>query len=742
MNKARLAYYVVRYLGPGWVWQRARIAMEQRRGTQRRVFAPRPWEAIALAEVCKPGTPVDADGYAAFKREQSTPFLFPLGAPPQLPAYVTTLPAAEAGWRTPPLDERIALGARDRAVYFFQLAPDAPVDWHASPITGGRAPADRDWHAIADFDPKQGDIRTLWEPGRAGWALDFARAAAREPARRAELAAHYWRWVESWMSACQPWKGVQWKCGQESAVRFIALAVSFWALHERDWPAARWETFARIAWATGYRIAHHIHYAVSQGNNHALSEATGLLLISQLFPEFRESSEWRRTARKVLESQLRRQIASDGSYMQHSLNYQRVAVQISTLALRLFERAAEPLPRDVYERVGRCGEFLFQMTDPKTGRAPNYGHNDGAWALPLDECDFRDFRGAVQAAHWLAKRERRLAPGPWDEDLYWLFAGEAEQLESDAVRADETTRRPPPQSMMFTDGGYHTIRRGETWLMTRAQHYTQRPFCCDNLHVDLWWRGLNIARDCGTWRYFAPDVPETESYFKGVRAHNCVQIDNAEPMEAVSRFMYFPWSSAGLAMPRDLAANTLELVGRDYVRAPWGVTLRRTIVAIDDAHWLVVDDILGGGRHRATLRWHLLDAPLVEAANLRQTTLETASGAYSVTLAASIDDAPAPAIIRGVDGTGAVQGWESEYYGERRPIPVIEWSVRTDLPLRLLTVLGPGSPATVVWDAVDDNVETWRVTCPDSQGAWSVQLSAPTIVGRVHLATIKDEHGV
>jgi len=32
---------------------------------------------------------------------------------------------------------------------------------------------------------------------------------------------------------------------------------------------------------------------------------------------------------------------------------------------------------------------------------------------------------------------------------------------------------------------------------------TRRPFQSDQLHVDLWWHGLNLARDAGTYLYTA-----------------------------------------------------------------------------------------------------------------------------------------------------------------------------------------------------------------------------------------------
>ena len=101
-----------------------------------------------------------------------------------------------------------------------------------------------------------------------------------------------------------------------------------------------------------------------------------------------------------------------------------------------------------------------------------------------------------------------------------------------------------PESRAFDAGGYYTLRRRESWAMIRCHTYRDRPAHCDQLHVDLWWRGLSILQDCGTYRYYVPGRPDVEYYFKSCRAHNNVEIDGQNPLELASRFMWFPWPRA------------------------------------------------------------------------------------------------------------------------------------------------------------------------------------------------------
>ncbi|PYV43213.1 MAG: hypothetical protein DMG09_00935, partial [Acidobacteria bacterium] len=471
MSPFQKAYCVLRYQGPGFVATRLRIKLATMTGSLRRAFRTRPWDTMRLDDLVQPGVPTEPDGFAQYKWENQPPFFFDLGCPPVIPRSLRGLDAG----RQPRFDERLRLLRKNRSVYFFRIPSPTPIDWRTNPIDGMTGRPGVTWCDLPDYLPEQGDLRTMWEPARAAWAIDLARAHAHGLA--ADAGELFWLWFDSFVPSSPPWEGLHWKCGQESSVRLIALALGFWSL-ARD-PATmprRWVQFARLAWATGYRVAQHIHYAISQKNNHAISEAAGLLLVSHLFPEFHASPRWQALGRRVLAQELRRQIYDDGSYVQHSMNYERVMLHGAMIGLRLAELDGRPFDRDIYESIGRCGEFLFQMMDPNTGRVPNHGNNDGAYILPLSECDFTDFRPVVQTAYYLTHRERLLPAGPWDEDLLWLFGAEpgGRHDHDPAKGALSREERSPgavvaaPESRAFDAGGYYTLRRRESWAMIRC----------------------------------------------------------------------------------------------------------------------------------------------------------------------------------------------------------------------------------------------------------------------------------
>lgn len=716
MGPFRKACSILRYVGPRVVWLRVGVYLSKALGLTRRTFRPRPWEQIELAEIARAGTPCEPEAYAEYKRAAPPPFLFPLGGPPQIPTYIREAQHE----RQPSFQERLRLLDENRCVYFFRTPSPEAINWHRNPFDDAVSDPTLAWCDVPDYLPNQGDPRMLWEPSRAAWALDCARA--RPYGFDVDAGGLFWRWVDSWMAANPPFMGFQWKCGQEASVRLIAITMAFWSL--ADDPATtpqRWVQLARLAWATGYRVAHHINYAVSQKNNHAMSEACGLLLVSQLFPEFRDSPRWEAIGRRVMTRELRRQIYADGSYLQQSMNYERVMLHGGLFALRLGEVAGRPFPRDLYDRLGRCGQFLYQMMDPETGRLPNYGPNDGAYILPLSECDFTDFRPVVQAVHYLCERRRLLPPGPWDEDLAWLFGGEA--LNSDAGTV--APELAATASTAFETGGYYTLRRPDSWAMIRCHSYRDRVTQCDMLHLDLWWRGLNVLQDCGTHKYYVPDRPDVERYFKSIAAHNTVEMDGQDPLALVSRFLWLPWSKARRRCFEVEGDTERVFEGESYAydRPPWHVLHRRTVIGLEGDAWAIVDDLLGQGEHAAVLRWHLLDAPYAADAKAATVRLDTSRGRFSI----AVGSHPSPPVrfevVRGRDEPGRVQGFASPYYGERLPIPTIEAAFRWCGVLRLVTTACPRHAAAAKLRHEADGRQRWELATGGK--TWKLELASP-----------------
>jgi hypothetical protein len=290
-------------------------------------------------------------------------------------------------------------------------------------------------------------------------------------------------------------------------------------------------------------------------------------------------------------------------------------------------------------RVASAASWLRAMVDPINGEAPNLGHNDGANLLPLTDAGYRDYRPAAQLATVLFEGASAYAgAGWWTAHLDWLGVG---------ASADNL---PPSDSVMFDDGGYAILRRGDVRAMLRYPRFRFRPAHADVLHVDLWVAGENCLRDGGSFSYAASQ--EAQNYFSGARGHNSIQFDDREQMPRVSRFLWGDWLETS-SLQRLETTDEAVTVGAAY-RDTHGATHARHLELRDGR--LTIRDTLGGFSTRAVVRWRLRP----ESWTRKGATIT--DGRHGLTVSADTQ------IVR----AEIVTGWESLYYGQKTEIPVFE----------------------------------------------------------------------
>ena len=255
-------------------------------------------------------------------------------------------------------------------------------------------------------------------------------------------------------------------CGQEAGFRLMA-----WCFALRGLAGSAASTASRearllqgIALAAE-RIEATLDYALSQRNNHGISEATALFTAGLLLDHPRAAA-WRALGRRHLEEQARTLIDDDGAFSQHSVNYQRVMLHDYAWVLRLGDSVGRTLVPRVALRVGRAADFLYQLQDETTGRLPRYGQNDGALVLPLTNSEPGDFRSVIQSVRCLAYGTRTFAPGPWDEELFWLCGAEALSAPLDA---------PARTDLEAPSGGYYTLRAPGGFAFLRCGEIPPSP---------------------------------------------------------------------------------------------------------------------------------------------------------------------------------------------------------------------------------------------------------------------------
>lgn len=551
-----------------------------------------------------------------------------------------------------------------------------PPRFNHDPVHGIDWPTGRHWTTYHQFDATLRDIKLVWEPSRFAAAFTLGRDAVRNPDGPA--APLFWEMLAAWDRQNPFGSTVAWANGQECAFRVMAWLFAAAATIEHAPPGAPQRLTELIAHSARL-IDVALDYARGQKNNHAVSEAAVLWMTGQLFPELCDAARWRDKGRAVLIEEVRRQVYSDGSYVQHSVIYHRVMLDVCLWAMSLGRRARDPLA-ELEAPVTRALDWLLMMIEPTSGDAPNYGPNDGSRVLPLSCTDYRDFRPVAQALHALVRGSRAFPPGIWDEQMLWTVGPKSLGAPVAPDQARRTREAP--------DGGYFPMAGPRTWGVIRIHSYRDRPAQADMLHLDWWLDGVNVLRDGGTFMYHAE--PPWNRWFSSTAAHNAVEVDRRDQMEAGPNFLWFDWTRARVTVNgRGDGVAYIEGEHQGYHRLPSAVTHRRGVLQAGDV-WVVIDDLLGAGSHELTLRWRL------EPGTWR--IAEPGPGQFTcsndrVSLDVQAADAFAATIesgaTRGAGGRASPEGWESRYYGERTASPTIVVRAAGILPRRLVTIIGP-----------------------------------------------------
>ncbi|MCW5874941.1 MAG: alginate lyase family protein [Anaerolineales bacterium] len=497
------------------------------------------------------------------------------------------------------------------------------------------------WTAYTTAMPDGSDIKPVWEVGRMAWATVLARAYWLSGDER--YAEGLWQRVERFMRTNPVNMGPQWSSAQEVALRLMALAFSYTLVAgAKATTAARRGALSQTLAAHAERIPPSLSYAQAQNNNHLLSEALGLWTAGVLLPEHPQAADWQQLGRRHFTEGVACQIAPDGAYSQHSANYQRLMLQLATWAHTLAAAEQHALPAATLERLQAACSWLFSLLDTESGQAANLGPNDGANVLPFSVLPFSDYRPALQAAA-AALGVPGLPAGPWNELCAWLGLRPPR-----SVRARRTAQAQQPIR----------LESGQAWGYLRSAHFTGRPGHADQLHLDLWWRGFNIAQDAGTYLYNA-SAPWNNA-LAGTAVHNTLMLDGADQMTRAGRFLWLDFAQATVLQHSSRAAS-----GEHNGYRKLGLTHRRSVQA-GPGEWLVRDEVLGETRgHHGRLHWLLPDWPWRIAGDTLH--LRSPKGRVSIQVTGhTLSLLRASKRLHGRAATSPTAGWVSTSYASKQ----------------------------------------------------------------------------
>ncbi len=683
MRTLRQYWALLTHMGPGWIAYRAGYALWRKTGLLKRATPTVAWEELPV-----PGLTLH-----------------------------TRKVESSAAWGEACVEEAEAvLRGEFRLFSHRTVRAGFPPDWHRNQMTedGGRRTenggqmsevrrrwSDVHWSEISDA--ADGDIKGVWELSRFSWAFSLARAFARTGEVR--FKEGFWRLFEDWCRMNPPNLGPNWMCGQEATFRLMAVT---FAAEAMGVPESSRERLARFITVTGRRIAANLDYALSQRNNHGVSECVGLITVALLAPQHAESDGWMARGLRELEKQLNELLYNDGGFSQHSLIYHRVLLHDLCWCRDRLQRAVRPVPPWLDAAGKRALGFLLMLTDPATGRAPLYGANDGSAVLQLAEADYLDMRPTIQLAAAAFRGELSLPEGSWDEAAAWMGAD-----------GRGLKRVPWPESAP----GWHAkaagclqLINGPCRLFLRCpEKFRHRPGHADMLHVDVWHKGRPVAMDGGSFSY---NSRERFTALGSAAQHNVLTVDDREPMRKFSRFLYLPWPSGRVSggsavAPAELwrgkrrmedggrntndrgpriaahAAEDGETIGASHDGyAGLGIHWTRSVSPRPGGGFIVKDRVTGGAGRALCWHWRLSDAGWRMAESGDAVAAEVAGSPYSVRW----HGVPgASARLMRADESSAY-GWWSPHYGEAAPACSLLIETEAAGDVELVTEFQPQPP--------------------------------------------------
>ena len=560
------------------------------------------------------------------------------------------------------------------------------IRWHSDRVHRRRAPR-RPWFQIQylDFD-EAGDVKVTWELNRHQHLVTLAKAyrLTNDERYAEELFRQWYHW-----RAENPFSlGINWASSLEVAFRSLSW---LWvrALMEGT-PAVPPEFPADMERAldlSGYHIDRYLSTYFSP-NTHLLGEAVALFFIGTLCPELRDAVAWRDKGWKLLLEQAERQVQSDGLHFEQSTYYHVYAIDFFFHAGLLAARNNLSTPPAFDKAIEKMLDALLLLS--RAGIPPRFGDDDGGRLFDADRNLTEHMLdplaiGAVVFGRGDFKYAARSLP----EETLWLL-GEQGVHQFDQIVAEE----PPLQSAALTSGGIYIMGSKEPeprqlFIDCGPQGFqTAGHGHADALSVQMISGGRPLLIDPGTLEYVGDGKQRNQ--FRGTAAHNTLRIDGLDQAEPKGPFS---WSEKADGKPtRWITGDSFDLFAgmhEGYKRLTKPVLHERWIFHRKGAYWLVRDLMVGSGRHRLEVSWHLSPGMMPIGKDA---------------LFAESADTPGVAII-----TARKHGWESNInveswspvYGQKDPARVLRFSREAEVPAEFVTLLLPVASANTQLGILD-----------------------------------------
>ncbi|MCL6520670.1 MAG: heparinase II/III family protein [Armatimonadetes bacterium] len=485
--------------------------------------------------------------------------------------------------------------------------------------------------------------RAYWDTGEEKYAEEFVRQllhwarSCPSPKYTSGNQTYTWRTIESGIRAGQTWMEIYHRFLTSPSFSDEALITMLKLFKEHAQQLMKYPT----------------------GGNWLTMEANGLMHIGVIFPEFKDSAEWRKTAIERLYRELDRQVYPDGAQIELSSGYHQVSLINFRMAWEVAKMNDIAMPSDYIKKLQKMYDYNLLASMPD-GCLP--GLNDG---------NRTNIRGYLKEA---------LQYFPERKDYEWV-----------ATEGKQGTK-PSVGSIALPFSGQLIMRSGwekeDMYLMMDAGPFGYGHQHEDKLSIVIYAHGKYHLVDPGNYPY---DSSKWRRYIIATPSHNTVMVDGegqhraGRPREqyVVSKPLPNKWiSSDGF----DYASGTYdEGYGQNNKIK---VVHTRNIFFVKPEYWIITDFLNPDDKepHRYESIFHL-DAERASLDEFTKMVITENRESANLAIIPLFDDKLRVKIVSGQEDP--VQGWVPAGGYKVRPVPTPIFSVEKEGKVRFLYIFFP-----------------------------------------------------
>ncbi len=325
-------------------------------------------------------------------------------------------------------------------------------------------------------------------------------------------------------------------------------------------------------------------------HNHYLMENNGLLYLSCMFPEFKDSELWKQHALHELERSIFAQVTTGGGQIEGCPSYHNGCLYWFVLPILLSKKYHFTISNDYRKRLERMVEYSVHATRPCGGNYPwgdsNTFTGTFTWGAFCHYLAFGDSSYIAQARTYYRYEELEKAASKY----IW----EVDDL-SDLHRVLKNTKERPALPVLPAFSWQKDLK--QVFIRTDwSQNALSLMFACrtpiQNAHAHMDPAGFDFTA-YGRPLLTDPAIfcfrdDEDRRKFKSIHWHNCLTLNHQDPWKYISSWDYGP------QQPGDIlsVSSTERLMYAAAEHLSYTPAIHKRVVALVDKRFLLVLDLL------------------------------------------------------------------------------------------------------------------------------------------------------